>query len=355
MDLNERKRQILKSIIDAYIDSGEPVGSKFLTQFGHISLSPATIRNEMSELEEMGYLDKPHTSAGRIPSDTAYRFYIDKLMERYRLSLEELDLLNDILKFKLSEINKIMNEAGKIMSDVTKYASLAMTAKTCNECISRFDTLLIDRQNFLLVMISSTKTVTTRMMQTSFLLDDATLQIIKTALNRNLTGIPLDAVSLPTIMRTEEEMGKYRSLVSPILRVAYETVGEDTESTVKIEGLTNLLAFPEFSDVGKIRELMGLFEQGHNYLKNLLANSSTDNIKTPKVYIGDETGKNALSDTSLVFCSLPVGNTTTIFGILGPKRMDYKKVFSSLIQFSENMEKVAQRALPPDSGPPGDP
>ena len=348
MDLNERKKQILKSIIDAYIDSGEPVGSKFLTQFGHISLSPATIRNEMSELEDMGYLDKPHTSAGRIPSNTAYRLYIDKLMESYRLTLEELEILNDILRFKMSELDKIIGEAGKIMSDVTKYASLAMTSKTNTECISRFDALLIDRQSFLLVMISDSNSVKTRLIQTTYYLDETALLLIKSALNENLTGIPLDSVALPTIIKTEEQMGRFRSLVSPILRVAYEAVGEETTSSVKIEGLTNLLSYPEFNDVGKIRELMGLFEQGHNYMKTLLSNPSFENNKLLKVYIGEESSMSVLSDTSLVFCSLPVGNTTAILGILGPKRMDYKKVFSSLKQFSENMEKVANIEKPPD-------
>ncbi len=345
LDLNERKKQILKSIIDAYIDSGEPIGSKYLTQYGQISLSPATIRNEMSELEEMGFLDKPHTSAGRVPSNAAYKIYVDKLMESYRLTCEELDLLNDLVRFKMDELDKIVGKAGKIMSGLTNYATVTMTTVSKQNKFSRFDALLIDSQSFLLVMISAESTIKTRHVYTDYHLDQAAIEVIKLALNKNLTDIPLDSVSLPVIMKTEEDMGRYRALVTPVLRICYEAISEETGGAVKIDGLTNLLSYHEFSDVSKVRELMRLFEEKKDYINNLLSSpadvdTTDENHNKLKVYIGDETTIPALSDTSMVFCSVPMGSQNAIIGILGPKRMDYKKVFSSLRQFASNMEKV---------------
>lgn len=345
MDLNERKKQILKSIIDAYIDSGEPVGSKYLTQYGQISLSPATIRNEMSELEEMGFLDKPHTSAGRVPSNAAYRMYVDNLMESYRLTCEELDLLNDLMRFKRNELDSIVDRAGKIMSGLTNYASLTLTTKPKDDSFSRFDALLIDSQSFLLVMITAENVIKTRHVYTDYHLDQGSIDIIKRALNANLANIPMGSVALPIIMKTEEDMGRYRALVNPILRICYESISEETSGAVKIDGLTNLLSYPEFNDVSKVKELMKLFEEKRDYINNLLKQpadvDTTDGRQNKlRVYIGDDAAIPALSDASMVFCSIPMGTQNAVVGILGPKRMDYKKVFSSLRQFASNMEQV---------------
>ncbi|MBR5528703.1 MAG: heat-inducible transcription repressor HrcA [Clostridia bacterium] len=352
MELSDRKKRILKSIIDAYIDSGEPVGSKFLTSYGNISLSPATIRNEMSELENMGYLDKPHTSAGRVPSSSAYRLYVDELMENYRLTMEELNVINELMHFKASELDKIITQAGKVMSELTQCVTLSFTRENGADTISRFDTVFVDETSFLLVMISGTKQVRSEHVKTEYYINDEALCAIRRVLNENLTGITLENVTMPLIMKMEAEAGRLAPLINPIIRIAFSCFETEGDGSVKISGLSNLLSYPEFSDVEKLRSLMDMFDKKKGYLKNLLSSPDPQNAENlglvpqdfgsdMKIYIGNEHDGTAFSDTGMVFCTVPMGNTQSVIGILGPKRMDYRKAVSALRVLAENMEKTA--------------
>lgn len=358
MALNERKKQILKSIVDAYIDSGEPVGSKYLTSYGNISLSPATIRNEMSELEEMGYLDKPHTSAGRVPSSSAYRLYVDELMENYRLTMEELDVINELAHCKVSELDKIINQAGKVMSDLTHCVTLSFTKDQGSEqgAFSRFETVYVDDASFLLVMIPCGKgKVRSEHIRTEYFLTEDSLTLIKNILNENLAFLSIDQVTMPIIMKMESAAGRLAPLISPIIRTVFAESSTEPDTGVKVNGLSNLLAYPEFSDVEKLRSIMDVFDKRKGYIRELLTSPDVPSdekgdalsglvpLETGsgmKIYIGDEESSSALSDTSLVLCTVPVGNTESVIGILGPKRMDYKKAVSALRQFAESIGKA---------------
>ncbi len=335
MDLNERKMQILKSIVDEYINKGEPVGSKHLVEYGKISLSPATIRNEMSELEEMGYLDKPHTSAGRIPSNAAYRIYVEQLMESYRLNVEELNLLNELTRFKMDETDKLVEKATKVISQITNCATMALMTGSKKHVVKRYDALLIDEKSFVLVMVLPDNSIKTEHLRTPFEINKDGVECIKSALNRHLCDVSLDDVSLTAIMKVEKEVGTYAPLVTEVVKTAYRAVCESKDENVKIDGITNLLSYPEFTDVKKVKNILSLVEKEQGKIKQFLepgANEETsDSGKNLKVYIGDENTVEELSDTSMVFCSLPVGNGhNAVLGILGPKRMDYKKVMSAL-------------------------
>lgn len=356
MDLSERKKQILKSIIDAYIDSGEPVGSKNLASYGNISLSPATIRNEMSELESLGYLDKPHTSAGRVPSAQGYKFYVDQLNEDYRLGVEELELLGELTRFKTAQVESIMDRASKIMSGVTKYAAVSL-AKTENVgTVTRFDAVYIDERSFLLVMILTGGSAKTAQLSSEFTLSLADITKIKDILNANLCGVVLDKISLDNMMALEDAFGKHRGLVGKILRAAYSVTRGEGAGDVRIDGLTNLLSYPEFSSVEKARSIVELAESRKDDIKKLLefSEDSEDTGLVPaisdengmKIFFGEDTKDGALADTSLVYCSFPVGNTNAVIGILGPKRMDYKKVVASLRYLAKSMGESGNGLLP---------
>ena len=355
MALNDRKKKILKSIVDAYIDSGEPVGSKYLTSYGNISLSPATIRNEMSELEEMGYLDKPHTSAGRVPSSSAYRLYVDELMENYRLTMEELNVINELMHYKVSELDKIITQAGKVMSDLTHCVTLSFTQEQPSETISRFDTVFVDDNSFLLVMIADSKKVRSEQITSECFITPDSLDNIKKTLNENLTGITIDQVTMPLIMKMESEAGSLAPIINPVIRAAFSCAQAEGDGSIKINGLSNLLAYPEFANVDKLKSIIDVFDKRKGYIRKLLTSPNAISENEPdkeaglvpletdsgmKVYIGEEGSNSALSDTSLVFCTVPAGGTESVIGILGPKRMDYKKVVSTLKQFSESLEKV---------------
>ncbi len=346
MELNERKLKILKSIVDEYIDHGEPVGSKHLLEYGNFSLSSATIRNEMSDLEEMGYLDKPHASAGRVPSGSAYRLYVDELMREYKTSKEQLDLLAELTRFKSDELDGIVSRARKVMSRMTNYASLTVD-QTPGECVvERFDTLVIDKASILLVMVMPDGSVNTKHIATGLPVNAADAAVIKNALNLSLAGKPLGNVSLPDIMKLEEQFGDLRALVNPLLRIAYEAAAGDDGHSVEVDGITNLLSYPEFKDVERVKDILGLLETDGAGLKELLPaavdTSSCDNRL--KVYIGDDEENSGLSDASIVFCSLPVGRKNTIFGILGPRRMNYKKATVALTRLAQTMKSLSDRA-----------
>ena len=369
MELSDRKKQILKMIIDEYIDSGEPVGSKYLTQHGGLSLSPATVRNEMSELEDMGYLDKPHTSAGRIPSTAGYRFYVEKLMEDYRLNMEELALLNDLTRFKTAETERLVERAGKIMSGITKYASVSLAEKSGCSTVARFDAVCVSKNSFLLVIITDTGEVRTGVVPSTVLISEKDMGRIKSALNDNLVGIPLDSVKIETVFAVEEALGRLRSLATPVIRTAYDATKQGGNGDVKIEGVTNLLEYPEFSDIGSVKSLMEEIER-RTGLRKLIASpgdidisegDGTDIEHGVHIYIGDESKNPALKDTSIVFCSVPIGGANAVIGVIGPRRMDYKKVVSSLRYFAEELGNTPidggeqPKSLPkPEEGDDGD-
>ncbi len=336
MDLNERKMRILKSIIDEYIESGEPVGSKHLASAGNMSLSPATIRNEMSELEEMGYLDKPHTSAGRIPSNSAYRIYIEKLMESYRLNVEELNLLNELTRFKMDEMEKMVSRATKVISEITNCATLSLMTSNKQHIVSRFDALLVDENSIVLVMVLPDNSVKSQHLVTGVSLDARAVDKIKASLNKHLCGISLDDVALPVLLELENDFGTLSSLVTPIVRCAYDAVCGKNEHKVKVDGLTNLLSYPEFTDVGKVKNILEFIENNDGKMKEVL---SPEDGKSLQVYIGDENRDEALSDTSVVYCNLPIGDgQNAVIGIIGPKRMDYKKVMSALHTLADTFD-----------------
>lgn len=339
MELNERKLRILKSIIDEYIDRGEPIGSKHLMQHGNFSLSPATIRNEMSDLEDMGYLDKTHVSSGRVPSSNAYRLYVDELMRDYKSSEEQLELLNELTRFKTDEMDKIITKARKIMSRVTNYATITVEQGSEEGVVKRFDTLLIDNTGMLLVMIMPDGTVNTKHINTGMPISAADVARIRDALNFSLAEKSLGNVSLPDIMRLEEMFGELKSLVNPLLRIAYEAAAGQTGQSVEVDGITNLLSYPEFKDVERVKDLLGLLEP-EGGIKDIIPASPVSSDNRLKVYIGDDSDGSKLSDASIVFCKVPIGKKNTVFGILGPKRMDYRRAADALTSLAQTMKNM---------------
>ncbi len=339
MELNQRKMQILKSIVDEYIAGGEPVGSKHLVDKGNISLSPATIRNEMSELEEMGYLDKPHTSAGRIPSNAAYRIYVEQLMENYRLNVEEINLLNELTNFKMQQMDKLVSKVTTVISEITNCAALAlMTSDKNRHVVSRYDALLIDETSFVLVMVLPDSSVKTRHIKTDIPISTQAVEKIKLSLNRHLCSVSLDDVALPIILELEKDFGMYSSLVTTVVRCAYEEVCTEKEQSVSVDGISNLLSYPEFMNVDKVKRILSLVEDNNDRLRQVLTEDGA-NESGMKVFIGEENKAEELSDTSVVYCTIPVGNgQSAVLGIVGPKRMDYRKVISALNQLSDTFD-----------------
>ncbi len=325
MELSERKKQILKSIIDAYVYSGEPIGSKYLAEKMPIAVSSATIRNEMNELEQLGLLEQPHTSAGRIPSDAGYRVYVDTLMQKYRLTMEEIALMNELLQNKLGEINDLVAEATKTLSHMTGYTAVAVTAKPSRGLIRRFEAVYIHANKVLFVMITNVDTVRSREFDTDTPLDTGKLAFIVRVLNERLSGVELSSISLPLILSIEQELGEYRGLVSPILRMVYEVVSEVDHYNVHFDGISNLLSHPEFREMGRVKEILTQLEERQRLIRRLMGESHVGT----SIYIGGE--NEDMKDVSFVVRPFCVEDDVIgAVALIGPKRMKYSSAIARL-------------------------
>ncbi len=333
MELNERKKAILRSVVDAYIATGEPVGSKYLTTNADFSVSSATIRNEMSDLEEMGYLEQPHTSAGRVPTAKGYRTYVENLMGRYCLAMEEAEVLNEVIENKLQEITTLMEEASHAIGEVTNYTSFAFIGGTGSEA-DRYETLLIGDHDFLLIMICKDGSVRSRQVKTQEKIDASVIETAKTALNKCFVGITPEQVNLNTVIEFENAMGEHRFFATMLLRVVNEMFNSFDSEKVHIDGVTKLLSHPEFFNVAKVQSVLTMIEERKRFselMKKAVPGQTS-------IIFGEEAQDIAPPGTGFVFHPISIGGKVVgAVGVIGPKRMDYKKVIASLDYFAEGL------------------
>lgn len=333
MELSERKKRILKSVIDAYIAYGEPVGSKYLTESCSFNLSPATVRNEMNELESLGYLEQPHTSAGRVPTTSGYRTYIELLMERYRLTVEEVSLLNELLDFKLSEMSKFMDEASRVISELTNYTAFSVIKKK-GVTVKRYEFVRVDGKSFIMLLICDDGNIRSRHVQEIVPVTDEMLSAASVALNESMVNVAPERLALPAIIKFEEMLGEYADFGRRLLKIVYEMLGVTEDEQVHVSGVTKLLSYPEFYNVSKARCVLEVFERKRD-LVNVLLDTKSNELN---VYIGDETMDALIPDSSFVFKPINVGgNTIGGIGVVGPKRMSYNKVIAHLEYFVKGL------------------
>ena len=334
--LSERKKRILKAIVDAHIVDGEPVGSKYLMQDEHLNVSSATIRNEMAELEAMGYLEQPHTSAGRVPSELGYRFYVDSLIESYAMTTNEITEINKLLKSKMNELDQILLAASKLAGNLTNYTSFVIKPKANSVSIKRFDVIYVDRHSMLLVMISDSGAVLTKRLSIEMRITQMTASDLAMALNDHIAGKCADEITLPTIVELENVMGDKAAIVNPIIKIIYESMNELDRGDLKVSGMDRLLQYPEYSNKDQLRELLGAFEQKEDILELVAEPDEGVNV-----VIGSESSVKVMNNSALVF--KPVvrdGKTLGAIGIIGPRRMDYAKVVATIEGLAGNVESL---------------
>ena len=344
-ELSDRKKLILKAIIDAHIENGEPVGSKYITTNKGISYSSATIRNEMAELESLGYLEQPHTSAGRVPSELGYRFYVDTMLRDYAMTATEISELNSMLKVRLTELDKILERATKLASALTNYTGIAIKPKRKMAVIVKYEAVRIDGQSFVLVMLTSAQSVKTKYVNLGCDIPDEVLAKLQTALNELLTYVTADVITLPTIMQLEESLGDYSFIVNPIIKLIYEALGEVGGGDLKVDGVDRLLQYPEYSDLGRFKELLGSFEKKEDIL-DVVSASDSDGVK---IYIGSENPICAFGNSTLIYKPIKIGERVVgSIGIVGPCRMDYSRVVAMIQHIADNISDMINEnnALP---------
>jgi len=333
--LSERKKLILKAIVDAHIEGGEPVGSKYILESQQLSCSSATIRNEMAELEEMGYLEQPHTSAGRVPSELGYRFYIDSLIGSYAMTAREVAQINNLLKAKMGELDQILVTASKLASNLTNYTGIAIRPKASSVSFDRFEAVFIDEYNYLLIMMRGTTMVKTRKIRSTESIDSETLAALGATLNRNLVGLTAEEITLPIIMDLEHDMGIRSDIVSAAVKGIYETMSELDGGELKLSGLNRLLQYPEYSDSEQLGELLGALESKDEILDLVKEESDNDGVK---VVLGSESSVKVMNQSAIVYKQIKKnGRTVGAVGIIGPLRMDYAKVLATIDSLGGNI------------------
>ena len=334
-DLSERKKTILKAVIEAHILGGEPVGSKYILENTALSCSSATIRNEMSELEALGYLEQPHTSAGRVPSVLGYRFYVDTLMNRYAMTSYEIAQINGLLKNKLYEIDSILELASRVASSLTNYTGIALTPSKSALHVTRFDTVYIDSTSFILIMMLSSTEVKSKQFMLSREIDRATVERIAFVLNSNIVNLTADKITMSVMMQTESDIGDYASdIINTVVRYVCKSLEETDSNALKLSGLNHLLEYPEYSDSDKLKRLLGRIESGGKDLRRLIDEGG----EGVNVYIGSESTIEEMNDSALVFKPIKMnGHTIGAVGVIGPKRMDYGKVLATIDNLSGNI------------------
>lgn len=335
--LSERKKQILKAIVDAHIEGGEPVGSKYILQNQQLGCSSATIRNEMAELEEMGYLEQPHASAGRIPSELGYRFYVDSLIEHYAMTTNEIAQINNLLKAKMGELDQILVAASNLASNLTNYTGIAIKPRVRAISISKFETIYLEPDHYILVAVTSTGAVKSKHVRGDTPVTQATVARLASALNDHLVGLTADQITLPIIMKMEAQMGADAGAVNAVIKTVYGLLSELDEGEMRVSGIDRLLQYPEYSDVGQLQQLLGTLEKKEDIL-NLVSRTESDGIN---VVIGSESEVKVMNNSALVFKPIiQDGRTVGAIGILGPRRMDYAKVLATLEGLSGNIANI---------------
>lgn len=327
MAISERKKKILAAVVDEYIRTAEPVGSKAIAQSAGLGCSSATIRNELAELVSLGYLEQPHTSAGRVPTPMGYRMYVNELMEKQKLSLEESEEINRRLNARLQQLDDALSNVSRLASQLTDYPALALTAQH-TVTVQRFDLIYVDANTFIIVLTLSSSQAKSKLVRLPISVDQKLVQRLSSLFNSGFTGVTEEQISPLLINSTERAADDTMGITSVIAAFVLETLTEANTPSASISGENRLLSQPEFRDPDKAHRLMS-YLSGGGYI--LPPNSGLDAGDGVKVLIGPENVAEELKDSSVVLASYDAGdNTRGLIGVVGPTRMDYSVVAAKL-------------------------
>ena len=342
MSLSDRKRRILKAIVDEYIENAEPVGSKIIAARSRLDVSSATIRNEMSELEALGYLEQPHISAGRVPSTAGYRLYVNELMQTPALTVTEAEAINSALKSQMLELEKMLREFGSLVSRLTNYTTYTLTTRASSETVKKFDVFMIDDRTAVAVIATSSGLLKNKRIKLNT--SPAEEEVVRVAriLNTYFTNRTLDDITLSLIKRASNEAGALAPLVADIAGFAGEILDDTREGDVYLDGISSILRHPEYRDPEKAQELLTYLTDKKGILRHAQEHFS-DELNPGAVHfsIGTENSDEPLRDAGIVYGKYDLGkNLQGVIGIVGPTRMDYAKVAANLNYFITGFNKL---------------
>ncbi len=337
MELTERKKKVLERVGDLYIRTAERVRSKAITELPDMNYSSATIRNEMAELTTMGYLEQPHTSAGRIPSAAGYRLYVDELMLDYRLSMDETRSINTAIEEKMQRVDKLVERVAKLVSQATDLPAISVASRQCGATVKRFDLIAAGQGSVILVIMLSNDEVVNKLIKLPVVLDEGDLKLLSAVLNAALVDLHSEEIDQAALERVMRSAGKAAALVPIIVDFTVETLNRQSGTNMAVAGQMRLLGQPEYRDVDKAQKLMTSLDE--EALVNLPA--IMQNANGTKVLVGPENVSQELKDTSVVMTKFDIGDGMQgMIGVVGPTRMDYAKVTARLSYFAESLSKM---------------
>ena len=337
MELTERKKKVLQSIVDLYIRTAEPVGSKAVTELPDMKYSSATIRNEMAELTAMGYLEQPHTSAGRVPSAAGYRLYVDELMMDYRLSMDETRSINTAIEEKMERVDKLVERVAKLVSQATDLPAISVASRQAGVTVSRYELLLTGPGSVVLVLLLSNEEVVNKRIKLPMDLEEADLKMLSAVLNAGMTDLQAEEINQAVMERILRSAGKAAALVPVVVDFTADALRKQGSTNMAVAGQMRLLGQPEYRDVDKAQKLMTSLDE--DALANLPAVMQGAN--GTKVLVGPENVAQELKDTSVVMTKFDIGDGMQgMIGVVGPTRMDYAKVTARLSYFAESLSKM---------------
>ena len=341
MELSERKVKILQAIIRNYLETGEPVGSRTISKYTDLKLSSATIRNEMSDLEEMGYILQPHTSAGRIPSDKGYRLYVDTMMEQKDREIEEM---KEVMVQKEDKMDQLLKQVAKLLAVNTNYASMITTPTIHTNKLKFIQLSRVDVNQLLAVVVVEGNVIKNNIIHTAEELDDETLLKLNILLNTHLNGLALEEINLGMISSLKQQAGIHSEIVADVIDAIAESIHAEEDLEVYTSGANNIFRYPELADQQKASSIINTFEEKQLLTELVQENLSDDNNTGIQVYIGEETPIQSMKDCSVVTATYELGEGMRgTIGIIGPKRMDYDKVIGTLKTITHQLDDLYKK------------
>ena len=336
-ELDERKQKILHAIIQNYLETGEPVGSRTISKYADLGLSSATIRNEMSDLEEMGYIIQPHTSAGRIPSDMGYRFYVDQLMKEKE---QEVTEMKELMIQRQDKMELVLKQMAKVLAANTNYATMITSPQYHRTKLKFIQLSVISEDQLLAVVVAEGNVVKNKVIPISHGMDNETILKLNILLNTSLNGLTMEEINLSTIAKLKEQAGIHSEVINSVLDAVAEAIQMDDDLEVYTSGTTNIFKYPELADSTKASALISAFEDKQQ-LASLMEDMKDGEDTGIQVYIGNETPGQTMKDCSVVTTTYELGEGMRgTIGIVGPKRMDYEKVVDNLKTLTNQLDLI---------------
>ncbi|MCI9008197.1 MAG: heat-inducible transcription repressor HrcA [Lachnospiraceae bacterium] len=337
VDLDERKQKILHAIIQTYLETGEPVGSRTISKYSDLRLSSATIRNEMSDLEEMGYIVQPHTSAGRIPSDKGYRLYVDHLMQEKEREVTEL---KELMIERTDKMEQVLKQVVRVLASNTNYATMISAPQYHQNKLKFIQLSQVDDHQILAVIVAEGNVIRNKLIPICEELDQETILKLNILLNTMLNGKTIAEINLQMISSMKEQAGIHSNIISDVVDAVAEAIHSDEGMEIYTGGATNIFRYPELSDNKKASELIQTLEE-KQMLAELVNETLSKEDKGIQVYIGSESPIQSMKDCSVVTATYELGQGLQgTIGIIGPKRMDYENVMSTLKTLMDQLDDV---------------